>query len=87
MATVYVSDLGKCYAQTEDGTFRAFKDGDMFRVYLVGREMKFDADYNFIGYGNRLEASGMTYFVHLDDFLTAVDGCQEELRCLMAMEA
>lgn len=87
MATTYVSELGKCVAQTEDGKFRAFEDNGMYRVYLVGREMNFDADYNFIGYGKRLEATGMDYFVHLDDFLTAVDNCEEELRCLMAMGA
>lgn len=87
MATTYVNELGKCYAQAEGGKFRAFKDGSMYRVYLVGREMNFDADYNFIGYGKRLEASGMTYFIHLDDFLTAVEDCKAELSCLMAQGA
>lgn len=87
MATTYVSELGKCYGEAEDGKFRAYKDGGMYRVYLVGREMKFDADYNFIGYGKRLEASGMTYFTNLDDFLAAVEDCKDELRCLMAMGA
>ena len=87
MATTYVSELGKCYAKTSDGKFRAFKDGNLFRVYLVGYEMNFDADYNFVGYGKRLEAQGMTYFVHLNDFENAVVECQDELSCLMAMGA
>lgn len=87
MATTYVNELGKCYGQAEGGTFRAFKDGGMYRVYLVGREMNFDADYNFIGYGKRLEASGMTYFTNLDNFAAAVEDCKAELSCLMAAGA
>lgn len=85
--TTYASDLGKCYAEAENGKFRAYKDGGMFRVYLCGKEMNFDANYNFIGYGKRIEASGMTYFTHLDDFLTAVEDCKDELNYLMAAGA
>jgi hypothetical protein len=41
--TTYAAELGKCYAETSDGHIRAYKEGGLFRLYLVGRELIWNA--------------------------------------------
>jgi hypothetical protein len=84
MTKKYANELGKCYAKTNDGRFRAYKDGGLFRIYLCGREMKFDSDYNFVGYGKRIEAVGSdVHFKNIENFDAAVYEVECELNYLM----
>ena len=76
--TQYAAELGKCYAKTEDGFIRAYKDGGLFRLYLVSREMIWNADNTDFKTGNRLEASGTS--VHIRD-IENFDSAVYELQC------
>lgn len=84
MKTTYTTDLGKCYAKTSDGRIRAYKDGGLFRLYLVGREMRFSADGEFLGYGQRLTASPSDIHIrNIENFDMAVYELECELNALM----
>lgn len=76
--TQYAADLGKCYAKTADGHIRAYKDGGLFRLYLVGREMIWNADNTDYKVGNRLEAVATD--VHIRD-IENFDMAVYELEC------
>ena len=86
--TIYANELGRCYAKTEKGNIRAYKDGGLFRLYLVGREMIWNADITDCKYGNRLEASATSvYFRDIENFDMAVYELQCELNYLVAAGA
>ena len=82
MENIYVKDLGKCVAKTEDGRYRAFAEGNLYRIYSVGREMLWDGD-SFLGYGKKLTAVPVGYFQYLENFEYAVMECKSELNYLM----
>jgi hypothetical protein len=52
----------------------------MLAVYSVGREMLWDADYNYLGLGERLEAVRIGYVSDLENAEHAFDAAEEELR-------
>ena len=86
--TTYAADLGKCYAKTADGRIRAYKDGGLFRLYLVGREMLWNADNTKYHFSNRFEAEATSvHFRHIESFDEAVDELREELAYLAAAGA
>jgi len=86
--TQYAADLGKCYAKTSDGFIRAYKDGDYYRLYLVARELIWNADNTDYKTGNRLEASPTDIHLrHIESFESAVDDLREELASLVAAGA
>mgnify|MGYP003353571255 CR=1 FL=1 len=84
ITTTYANDLGKCYAKTEDGRFRAYKaDFGLYEIYLVGKEMIWNADNTDYKVGNRLEAVATgVYFKDLENFDMAVYEVQCELNYL-----
>jgi hypothetical protein len=83
MKTTYTTELGKCHKATSDGRFRAYKDNGLFQIYLCGKEMKFDAEHNFVGYGKRMEATATgVHFRDIDNFDAAVYEVQCELNWL-----
>lgn len=72
--TIYANELGKCYAKNKKGNLRLYKDGNLFRLYLVGREMLWKGD-EFLGYSNRLEA--IPTDIHLRDLELFEMACYE----------
>ncbi len=81
--TQYAADLGKCYAKTADGFIRAYKDGDYYRLYLVSRELIWNADNTDYKTGNRLEAVATDIHLrHIESFDSAVYELQCELNYL-----
>lgn len=79
-----IKELGKCYAKTNDGRIRAFKEGKVFRLYLVGRKMMWSADNELLGFSKTLEAIETdVYFRDLENFMAAVYELQCELNSLM----
>ncbi len=78
MKMTYAADLGKCYAKTADGHIRAYKDGGLFRLYLVSREMTWNADYTDFKVGNRFEAVATD--IHIRD-IENFDMAVYELQC------
>ncbi len=80
--TIYVKDLGKCAAKTDN--YRAYKEGELFALYLVGREMIWNATNTGYRYSNRLEAVKVGYFSDIQNFEMAVDAAKEEMACMMA---
>ena len=81
--TQYAAELGKCYAKTADGHIRAYKEGGLFRLYLVGREMIWNADSTDFKIGNRLEAVATDVHIRdIENFEMAVYELQCELNYL-----
>lgn len=81
--TQYAAELGKCYAKTADGHIRAYKGGGLFRLYLVGREMIWNADNTDCKLGNRLEAVATDVHIRdIENFEMAVYELQCELNYL-----
>ena len=88
MKTTYATELGKCYAKTNDGRIRAYKDGGLFRLYLVGREMLWSDNSEFLGYSNRLEAIATDIHIrNIENFEMAVYELQSELNYLAKVGA
>jgi len=86
--TTYAAELGKCYAKTADGHIRAYKDGGLFRLYLVGREMIWNADITDCKIGNRLEAVATDVHIReIESFDSAVYELQCELNYLVKVGA
>jgi hypothetical protein len=80
--TIYASELGKCVRK--ENNFRAYKDGGMFALYMVAKEMIWNADNTDYKVGTRLEAVKVGYFTKIENFEDAVDTAKEELAYLMA---
>ena len=80
--TTYVKDLGKCVAKTDN--YRAYKEGELFALYLVGREMIWNTTNTGYKYSNRLEAVKVGYFSDIENFEMAVDSAKEEMAHMMA---
>jgi len=80
--TQYASELGKCYGK--EGSYRAYKEGGLFALYFVGREMVWNADNTDYKYSNRLEAVKVGYFSQIENFGMAVDSAKEEMAYMMA---
>lgn len=82
--TTYANELGRCYAKTSDGHIRAYKDGGLFRIYLVGREMIWNDDITDFKIGNRFEAVATdVHFRDIDNFDMAVEECKYNTAQLM----
>lgn len=81
--TTYATELGKCYAKTDDGRIRAYKDGGLFRLYLVGRELIWNDDNTDFTFSNRLEAVASDIHIrNIENFDMAVYELQCELNYL-----
>jgi hypothetical protein len=78
MNTTYASELGKCYAKR--GNLRIYRENGTgsLAVYLVTRELLWDADYNFKK-GTRLEATRVGYVFDLANAEYAFDMAEAEL--------
>ncbi len=79
--TTYASELGKCYNKTKDGRFRLYKVEGLWAIYLVSKELIWDADYNFTE-GTRLEATLGGYIADPDNFEIGVYELECELRAM-----
>ena len=77
---IYVSELGKCVAKKNN--YRAFKEGELFAIYSVCREMIWDADYN-CKFGKKLTGIRVGYVAHIENFEMAVEELKEEMRYMM----
>jgi len=80
--TQYAADLGKCYGK--EGSYRAYKEGNMFALYIVAKEMIWNADNTDYKVGTRLEAVKVGYFSQIENFGMAVDSAKEEMAYMMA---
>jgi hypothetical protein len=81
--TTYAAELGKCYAETSDGHIRAYKEGGLFRLYLVGRELIWNDDNTDYTVSNRLEAVASDIHIrNIENFDMAVYELQCELNYL-----
>ena len=78
--TIYASELGKPVAKS--GNYRAYKDGGIFSIYLVGREMLWNADNTDFKIGNKFEAVHVGNIAHLESF----DSVVYELDCAFKAE-
>ena len=86
--TTYLAELGKCYAETSDGHIRAYKDGGLFRLYLVSRELIWNDDNTDFTFSNRLEAVATDIHIRdIDNFEMAVYELQCELNSLAKVGA
>lgn len=86
--TVYANELGKCYAKNENGNLRLYKEGNLFRLYSVGREMLWSDDSEFLGYSNKLEAVATDIYLRdADNFDMACYEYEIEIAHLMAAGA
>lgn len=84
----YATELGKCYAKTSDGHIRAYKDGELFRLYLVSRELIWNDDNTDFTFSNRLEAVATDIHIRdIDNFEMAVYELQCELNSLAKVGA
>ena len=82
--TTYAAELGKCYAETSDGHIRAYKEGGLFRLYLVSRELIWNADNTDFTVSNRLEAVASDIHIrNIENFDMAVYELQCELNYLV----
>lgn len=82
--TTYAAELGKCYAETSDGHIRAYKEGGLFRLYLVGRELIWNDDNTDFTVSNRLEAVASDIYIrNIENFDMAVHRTQCELNYLV----
>jgi hypothetical protein len=79
--TIYANELGKCVAKKDN--YRAYKDGGLFAIYSVSRELIWDKDYNFT-VGKKLEAIRVGYIAHLENFEMCVEELKEEMRYMIA---
>jgi hypothetical protein len=79
--TIYTSELGKCYRK--ENNYRAYKDGNMFALYSVCKELIWNSDNTDYKVGTRLEAVKVGYFANIENFEMAVDTAKEELAYLM----
>jgi hypothetical protein len=80
--TIYVNELGKCVAKKDN--YRAFKDGGIYALYSVAKELIWNDDITDYKVGTRLEAVKVGYFTKLENFEMAIDTAKEELAYLMA---
>jgi hypothetical protein len=80
--TTYVKDLGKCVAK--QGNYRAYKEGRFFALYLISKELIWNADGTDYKVGTRLVAVQVASFVDLRSFEIAVDSAEEEIAYMMA---
>ena len=86
--TTYAAELGKCYAETSDGHIRAYKEGGLFRLYLVSRELIWNDDNTDFTVSNRLEAVATDIHIRdIDNFEMAVYELQCELNSLAKVGA
>jgi hypothetical protein len=84
----YATELGKCYAKTSDGHIRAYKDGALFRLYVVSRELIWNDDNTDFTFSNRLEAVATDIHIRdIDNFEMAVYELQCELNSLAKVGA
>jgi len=82
MTTTYADELGKCYAKRGSLRIHTEPSSGMLAVYSVAREMLWDAEYNYLGLGDRLEAVLIGYVADIDNAEHAFDVAEEELRVL-----
>lgn len=80
--TIYANELGKCVAK--EGNYRAFKDGGIYALYMVAKELIWNDDNTDYKVGTRLEAVKVGYFTKIENFGNAIDTAKEELAYLMA---
>jgi len=78
--TIYANELGKCVAKKDN--YRAYKDNEIYAIYIVGREMIWDANYN-CKLGTKLEAVHVGYVANIENFELAVDELKEEMHYMM----
>lgn len=78
--TIYANELGKCVAKKDN--YRAYKDGGIYAIYRVGREMIWDADYN-CKLGTKLEAVHAGYVANIENFEMACVELDAEMAYLM----
>ena len=81
--TTYTTDLGKCYKKTKDGRFHLYKVDGYWTIYLVSKELIWDADYSFTE-GTRLEATFGGYISDPENFDIGCYELQCELKALAA---
>lgn len=83
MTTSTIAELGKCYAKTHDGRIRAYKDGGLFRLYLVGRKLIWNDDNTSYKVSNTYEAVATDiHFRDIENFEMAVYELECELNAL-----
>jgi hypothetical protein len=82
MNTTYADELGKCLAERNNLRIHTEPSSGMLAVYSVAREMLWDANYNYLGLGDRLEAVLIGYVSDIDNAEHAFDVAEEELRAL-----
>lgn len=75
---VRASELGKCYAQTEDGFYRLYKVEGSWGIYMVTRELIWNEDGSH-HYGKQLEATWAGSLSDPENFELGVDVIKEEL--------
>ena len=80
--TTYAADLGKCYAKKDN--YRAYKDGGLFAIYMVGKELIWNADSTDYKVGTKLEAVHVGYIRDIDNFESAVQDLKVEMHSMMA---
>jgi hypothetical protein len=78
--TIYASELGKCVAKKDN--YRAYKEGGLYAIYSVCREMIWDKDYNCT-FGKKLEAVRVGYVQDIDNFDMAVYELKMEMAQMM----
>jgi DNA-dependent RNA polymerase auxiliary subunit epsilon len=78
--TIYASELGKCVAKKDN--YRAYKDGGIYAIYSVCREMIWDKDYNCT-FGTKLEAVHVGYVQDINNFDMAVEELKMEMNYMM----
>lgn len=77
----YLNELGKVVRKNDK--YRLVVEGDCYRLYRIGRELIWAADYTFT-VGKRKVAVPVGYVSNPDNFEYAIDAAEEEMRCLMA---
>lgn len=78
--TIYASELGKCVAKKDN--YRAYKEGGLYAIYSVCREMIWDENYNCT-FGKKLEAVRVGYVQDIDNFDMAVYELKIEMAQMM----
>ena len=73
--TIYASELGKCVAKKNN--YRVYKDGGLYAIYTVVRELIWDKDYN-CKVGKKLEAVHRGYIKDLDNLESAIYELDQE---------
>jgi hypothetical protein len=72
--TIYASELGHCYGKLDN--YRAYKDGGIYAIYMVGKELIWNADNTDFKVGTRLEAVQVGYIQDIRNFEVAVEECK-----------